>query len=71
MKWALVNNQTNIVENIVIWDGNGELFPHTTNVHLNDNERCGISWTYDVNNDPRFIEPEVQKISEPEEQEIP
>ena len=70
MRWAIINSDS-IVENIVIWDGNGELFPHTTNVYLNDNERCGISWTYDVNTDPRFIEPEVQEISEPEEQEIP
>ena len=58
MRWAIVNSN-NIVENIVIWDGNGDLFSTTQNVQLQENEPCSIGWTYDVNGDPRFIEPDV------------
>jgi hypothetical protein len=30
----------NIVDNVVIWDGGGDLFQGTTNIHLGDDERC-------------------------------
>jgi hypothetical protein len=62
MRWALVNKETNLVENVVIWDGLNDLFQNTTNVQLQENERCSIGWTYDVNGDPRFIEPVVEEI---------
>ncbi len=61
MRWALID-ANNIVENIIIWDGVGDLFHNTTNVNLLENERCEIGWTYDVNSDPRFIEPDVLEI---------
>jgi hypothetical protein len=61
MRWALVNTN-NIVDNVVIWDGGGDLFQGTTNVHLADNEACAPGWTYDPNSDPRFVEPEVLEI---------
>ena len=58
MRWALVN-LNNIVENVVVWDGTGDLFQGTTNIHLGDDEHCGPGWTYDPNNNPRFVEPEI------------
>ena len=58
MRWALVNTN-NIVDNVVIWDGGGDLFQGTTNVHLADNEACAPGWTYDPNSDPRFSAPDV------------
>jgi hypothetical protein len=58
MRWALVNTN-NIVDNVVIWDGGGDLFQGTTNIHLGDDEHCAPGWTYDANNNPRFIAPDV------------
>ena len=58
MRWALID-LNNVVENVVIWDGTGDLFQGTTNIHLNDDERCAPGWTYDPNNSPRFVEPDV------------
>jgi len=62
MRWALVNKINNIVENIIIWDGLNELFSNTNwNVILltEDENTVGSGWTYDENNNPRFIEPDV------------
>lgn len=56
MRWALINNETNLVENVIIWDGEGNLFPNTLNVLLNENEPCVTGWLYEANNTPRFTE---------------
>jgi hypothetical protein len=56
MRWALINTETNLVENVIIWDGEGSLFPNTLNVLLTENEPCSIGWLYEANNTPRFTE---------------
>lgn len=58
MRWALVNTD-NIVENVVIWDGTGDLFQGTTCINLSDNEICAPGWVYDINGDPKFSAPDV------------
>lgn len=57
MKYALVNNNTNIVDNIIIWDGMCQIINlelHTP-VLLNQNEDCAIGYVYDSNLQPRFF----------------
>jgi len=58
MRWALVNSN-NTVDNVVIWDGTGDLFQGTTNIQLSEDELCVAGWSYDPNNNPRFVEPEI------------
>ena len=31
MRWAIINTNTNTVDNIIIWDGCGELYPYQSN----------------------------------------
>jgi hypothetical protein len=54
MNWALVNKETNIVENIVVWDGSGDIFPDYTCVALQENEKCQIGQLYAEDDLPRF-----------------
>jgi hypothetical protein len=58
MRWAIINLETNTVENVIIWDGNGQIFPFDANqlIHLQDDERCEIGAIFDPNSSPRFIE---------------
>jgi hypothetical protein len=58
MRWALIN-VNNLVENVVIWDGQGEIFAGKTIVQLQDGEWCSIGALYNSNGTPRFIEQEV------------
>lgn len=58
MRWALINSN-NFVENIVIWDGLGDLFVDKIIVQLEENEWCNIGALYEANSTPRFIEQEV------------
>jgi hypothetical protein len=59
MRWAIVNLDTNIVENVIIWDGIGDLpFPVDTIIQLVEDERCGPGFAYNANNTPRFTEVE-------------
>ena len=61
MKWAIINLETNIVENVIIWDGNGQMFPYPVEslIQLNENERCAPGFKYDVNAEIRFFEDNV------------
>jgi len=54
-RWALINAD-NLVENIVVWDGQGEIFAGRTVVQLSDGEWCNIGASYDANGNPKFIE---------------
>lgn len=58
MRWAIINLENNIVENVIIWDGNGQIYPFDTLqlIQLEENERCEIGSLYDPNSSPRFIE---------------
>jgi hypothetical protein len=64
MRWAIVNLETNVVENVIIWDGNGNLIPYDTKklIQLYENEHCGPGHLYSANNQIRFTE----IVSEPE-----
>jgi len=58
MRYAIINLETGIVENIIIWDGNGTLSPFSNDqlIQIGENELCDIGYTFTVNNDPRFLE---------------
>ena len=58
MRWAIINLETNIVENVIIWDGNGDIFPYDTKslIQLDENERCGPGHLYNPINQIRFNE---------------
>lgn len=58
MRWAMID-ANNIVENVIIWDGLGDLFSGKTIVQLEDGEWCSIGALYEANGTPRFIEQEV------------
>lgn len=54
MKWAMID-ANNIVENVIIWDGIGDLFVGKTVVQLQEGEWCSIGAIYDPNaNGSRF-----------------
>lgn len=57
MRWAIVNLETNLVENVIIWDGTIEL-PYDVNslIQLNENERCAIGYLYQPTEQIRFNE---------------
>jgi len=58
-KYALINNK-NIVDNVVLWNGETEWEPPSGFQLLNvENIECGIGWTYDGS---VFTEPEVINV---------
>jgi hypothetical protein len=61
MRWAIVNLETNIVENVIIWDGNGHMFPYPVEslIQLNENERCAPGHKYDPTVNIRFFEDSI------------
>jgi len=62
MRWALID-LNNLVENIIIWDGQGELFEGKTIVQLEEGEWCNLGALYDPNsNEARFT-----AVEEPED----
>ena len=62
MKWALID-VNNLVENIVIWDGMGDIFVGKNIVQIQDGEWCSIGALYEANSSIRFIE---QSSGQPE-----
>lgn len=56
MRWAIINTDTNTVENIIIWDGLGQLYPYQTNqlVSLTEDEWCEAGASYNHTSTPRF-----------------
>jgi len=58
MRYAIINLETGIVENIIIWDGNGTLSPYSNDqlIQIGENELCDIGYTFTANNNPRFLE---------------
>ena len=60
MRWAMVNTQTNNVLNIIIWDGSSGEFatqPDISLILLEEDESCGIGYSYDEHSIPRFTAP--------------
>lgn len=57
MRWAIVNPTTLVVDNVVIWGGDGDVFSNMLTIQLDPNERCAPGWTYDAAATPRFVEP--------------
>ncbi|HHH0921355.1 TPA: hypothetical protein ACPZPH_003243 [Yersinia enterocolitica] len=53
--YALIKNS--IVENVVVWDGKGNLFPDFTAINV-DNVLYGIGWIY---SDENFTDPNEPK----------
>lgn len=58
MKYAIVNNSTKVVENVIIWDGTSIYSPpaETTLVNV-DNIPCGPGWIQQP--DGSFISPQT------------
>lgn len=54
MRYAIINKETSIVENIVLWDGESEWSPGAGFLAL-QNDEAGIGWKMDGDN---FLEPE-------------
>lgn len=61
MRWAIINLENNIVENVIIWDGNGQIYPFDAAqlIQLQEDERCEMGSLYDPNASPRFVEQQV------------
>jgi hypothetical protein len=61
MRWAIVNLETNTVDNIIVWDGNAYMFPYPIEslIQLNEDERCGPGYKYDPNAEIRFFEDSI------------
>jgi hypothetical protein len=68
-KYALINNQ-NIVENVVVWDGESNWTPPENMTCVNvENIECGINWIYDGS---VFTAPEIIVVTpEPIPEVIP
>ena len=56
MRYAIINLETGIVENIIVWDGNGILSPYSNDqlIQILENELCDIGYTFGANDIPRF-----------------
>lgn len=56
-RYALVKN--NVVENIVAWDGEGDLFNVYLAIKLDEGKECSIGWEYSDGNftDPNAPQP--------------
>lgn len=61
-RWAIINN--GIVENVVMWDGKGDIFKNFTTYKLPSDSPVGVG--YLVNGDSadeyEFIAPEVKQL---------
>lgn len=59
MRWAIIYPDTFIVENIVIWGGEGDIFAGFITVQLGEDEYCNPGWVYDPTPlaNPRFTDP--------------
>jgi len=57
MRYAVVDKNTNKVQNVIIWDGNNSLFNLELYllVQLNENEECAYDYVYDEEESPRFF----------------
>lgn len=66
MRWAIINPETGVVENIIIWDGSGELYPYQNNqlVSLAEGEWCDMGALYAANDNPRFSPAPVVTVEE-------
>jgi hypothetical protein len=62
MRWALID-ANNLVENIIVWDGQGDIFVGKNIVQIQDGEWCSIGALYEANSGVRFIE---QNAGQPE-----
>lgn len=56
MKWAVINTHTNLVENVIVWDGISQIFSSAEEylVQLHDGESCEMNDKYDSQLQPRF-----------------
>ena len=63
MRYALVNNLNNKVENVIVAKPNFTYSqPNIISIPLPDSESCGIGWEYKINEIPRFINPQSQQV---------
>jgi len=47
-RYALINKQTNIVDNTVVWDGTDCWTPPDTHTAVNiENTKAGVNWKYE------------------------
>lgn len=59
MRWALIDNATNIVSNIIVWNGTDSV-DFTSKyfaIEIQEDENCSIGYFYDKENSPRFEAP--------------
>jgi hypothetical protein len=54
MRYAIIDNTTNEVLNLIVADSEIYLAPNQFAVALNDDERCEIGQTYSESDSPRF-----------------
>lgn len=60
MRWAVINLENNIVENVIIWDGQSFLpiYDAKQLIQLQENENCQIGLSYRADATPRFFDVE-------------
>lgn len=56
-RWAVINAETLMVDNVVIWGGGESLWPGKLTVLLEEREPCAPGWSYNPIGTPRFEEP--------------
>lgn len=59
MRWAVIDTNSLIVWNVVVWGGGESPWPEMLTIQLEADERCAPGWTYDPAPmaSPRFLEP--------------
>lgn len=63
MRWAMIDNN-NTVYNIIVWDGQGNLFEGMKVVQLEEGEWCDMGSLFTENATPRFT-PQEQSQETP------
>jgi hypothetical protein len=46
MRYAIVNSETNVVENVIVWDGETEYEPNEGYIVVPASEQVSIGWHY-------------------------
>lgn len=63
MRYALVNNLNNKVENVIVAKPNFTYSqPNIICIPLQEKESCSTGWEYKQNETPRFIQPYIEQI---------
>ena len=61
MNYAIIDNATNLVVNVIVWDGKPPWQPPSGCIAVLLRNNAGIGWSYI---DEQFVEPAIEEITD-------